>query len=288
MAVLTLAERASLVGPLDYKVLKTIYELNSNYEYVPYSVIINKLGLLERELKEVLLKLYNLKLVSKEKVLKETGYRITFAGLDTLAIKKLYANKVLNKLGIIIGEGKESNVYFGYDFSDETIIVKFHRVGRTSYKNIRKIRGIKYKEDWIKLTIENAEREFSALSCLTNNYANVPKPLGQAYNAVAMEYIQGNELYRTNLNNPEEVLEEIISNVRIAYQYCGKLVHGDLSEYNILIREDGKPYIIDWPQWKKDDEDLLFRDLTNILYYFNKKYEIYKDIDQVINYIKGE
>ncbi|QIW23067.1 serine/threonine protein kinase [Sulfolobus sp. S-194] len=288
MAVLTLAERASLVGSLDYKVLRTIYELNSSYEYVPYSIIINKLGLLERELKEVLLKLYNLKLVSKERVLKEIGYRITFTGLDTLAIKKLYASKVLNKLGIIIGEGKESNVYFGYDFSDETIIVKFHRVGRTSYKNIRKIRGIKYKEDWIKLTIENAEREFSALSCLINNYANVPKPLGQAYNAVVMEYIQGNELYRTNLNNPEEVLEEIISNVRIAYQYCGKLVHGDLSEYNILIREDGKPYIIDWPQWKKDDEDLLFRDLTNILYYFNKKYEIYKDIDQVINYIKGE
>ncbi|BFH73256.1 hypothetical protein SJAV_12000 [Sulfurisphaera javensis] len=287
MVVLTLAERASLIGPLDYKVLKTVYELNSNYEYVPYSAISEELGLLDRELKEVLLKLYDLRLLSKERILKEIGYRLTFTGLDILAIKKLYATKILKNLGIIIGEGKESNVYFGYNFSDETVIVKFHRIGKNSYKNIRKIRGIKYKEDWIKLTVKNAEREYKALDCLYNNFGNVPKPYGQAYNAIVMEYVQGTELYRTNISNPEEVLQDILSTLRIAYTYCDKIVHGDLSEYNVLISEEGKPYIIDWPQWKREDEDLLIRDVTNILYYFNKKYDIYKDINQVINYIKG-
>lgn len=288
MVILTLAEKAALVGPLDYKVLKTIYRESNNYEYIPYSMLIEKLGLLNRELDETLAKLYNLRLVSKQKISKEFGYRLTFAGLDILAIKKLYSDKILKRLGIVVGEGKESNVYFGYNFSDEVIIVKFHRVGKTSYKNIRKIRGITYKKSWIEITVENAKREYEALKCISDNYGNVPKPYGYAYNAVVMEYIQGNELYRTELSDPESVLQEILSTIRIAYNYCEKTIHGDLSEYNVIIGEEGKAYVIDWPQWQKDNEDLLLRDLTNILYYFNKKYGIYKSLDDIINYVKGK
>jgi len=288
MTVLTLAEKASLIGPLDYKALKTIYENSNKYDYIPYSVLLEELGLLNRELDETLTKLYNLRLLSKDKVTRELGYKLTFSGLDILAIKKLYTNKVLKSLGIIIGEGKESNVYFGYNFSDETIVVKFHRVGKTSYKNIRKIRGIRYKEDWIKLTVENAEREYEALKCVSDNYGNVPKPYGIAYNTVVMEYIQGNELYRANLSDPESTFQDILSTIRIAYNYCDKTVHGDLSEYNVIVNEEGKAYIIDWPQWQKNNEELLLRDLTNIIYYFNKKYDIYKSLDDIINYIKGK
>ena len=288
MAILTLAEKASLIGPLDYTALKLIFKNSSNYEYVPYSVLLEESGLLNRELDETLTKLYNLRLISKEKVTKEPGYRLTFTGLDILAIKKLYTDKVLKNLGIVIGEGKESNVYFGYNFSDEVIIVKFHRVGKTSYKNIRKIRGIPYKKSWIEITVENAEREYEALKCVSDNYGNVPKPYGYAYNAVAMEYIQGNELYRASLFDPESALQDILSTIRIAYNYCNKIVHGDLSEYNVIINNEGKAYVIDWPQWQRDNEDLLLRDLTNILYYFHKKYDIYKSLDDVINYVKGK
>lgn len=288
MAVLTLAEKTSLVGPLDYKALKVIYDNSYNYEYIPYSVLLDELGLLNRELDETLLKLYNLRLISKEKVTKEYGYRLTFSGLDILAIKKLYNSNVLKSLGIIVGEGKESNVYFGYNFSDETLVVKFHRIGKNSYKNIRKIRGIRQKESWIKLTVDNAEREYRALECISNNYGIVPKPYGFAYNTVVMEYIQGAELSRVNLQNPENALQDILSTLRIAYGYCDKMVHGDLSEYNVLLSEDNKAYVIDWPQWQRDNEDLLKRDIINILYHFNKKYDIYKSLDEAINYIKGK
>lgn len=287
MTTLTLAERASLIGPLDYKVLKTVYELSESYEYIPFSVISEEIGLLDKELNEILLKLYDLRLLSRERVLKELGYRITFSGLDILSIKKLYSSNIVKKLGIIIGEGKESNVYFGYNFSDDTVVVKFHRIGKSSYKNIRKIRGIKNKENWIRLTVKNAEKEYEALKCLSNNYGSVPKPYGQAYNAIVMEYVEGQELYKSDIVNPEEILEEILSTIRISYNYCNKLAHGDLSEYNILITNDGKPLIIDWPQWTKDNDEILMRDVVNILYYFNKKYGIYKDVNQVINYIKG-
>ena len=288
MVILTLAEKAALIGPLDYVILKTIYKNSSNYGYIPYSVLLEESGLLNKELDETLTKLYNLRLISKEKVTNKIGYRLTFSGLDILAIKKLYTDKILKSLGIVIGEGKESNVYFGYNFSDDTVIVKFHRVGKTSYKNIRKIRGITYKKNWIEITVENAEREYEALKCVSDNYGFVPKPYGYAYNAVVMEYIQGNELYRTSLSDPGSILQEILSTIRIAYNYCNKIVHGDLSEYNVIVNEEGKAYVIDWPQWQRGNEDLLLRDLTNILYYFTKKYDIYKSLDDVINYIKGK
>lgn len=286
MAILTLAEKASLIGPLDYKVLKTIYDLQSTHEYIPFSKINERIGLLERELNTVLLKLYNLRLLSKEKIRNEFAYRLTFSGLDVLAIKKLYTNNVLKSLGIIVGEGKESNVYFGYDFSDNTIIVKFHRIGKNSYKNIRKIRGIIEKEDWIRLTVENAEREYKALQCISQNYGNVPKPLGYAYNAIAMEFIEGTELYRSTIDDAEQVLNDILSTVRIAYKYCG-LIHGDLSEYNVIVNKENKAYVIDWPQWQTNNDELLERDLVNIIYYFNKKYNVYKELEEVIKYIKG-
>jgi len=284
MPSLTLAEKSSLIGPLDYKILKTLYREAETHEWVRYSELSSITGLEDKELQVSLLKLYNLRLVSKNRVLGELAYRISFSGLDVLAIKQLYVNNVLKKLGIIIGEGKESSVYLGYNFNDEPIVIKFHRVGRRSYRHIKRKRSVS-KNDWIGITIENAKKEYNALTCLKNNFANVPKPLGYAYNAVTMEYIDGVELYKTKVDNPNQILNEILGTIRIAYTNCN-LIHGDLSEYNILVK-DSQLFIIDWPQWS-NDEIFLLRDLSNILRYFKKNYGIESDIDKVLEYVKGK
>jgi RIO kinase 2 len=82
------------------------------------------------------------------------------------------------------------------------------------------------------------------------------------------------------------------------------IIHGDLSEFNILIDSEGDFVIIDWPQaievGKKgkldklpfeeveyDEEYYLKRDLENLLRYF-KKYGIDKDIDKLYNYVIGD
>ena len=50
------------------------------------------------------------------------------------------------------------------------------------------------------------------------------------------------------------------------------VIHGDLSEYNIILKPDGHILIIDWPQYVKTDqvnaEELLERDLKNVLDFF--------------------
>jgi RIO kinase 2 len=287
MSVKLLAEKVSLVTPEDYYVLKTMYILSKEYEVIPYEILITKTGLKKSELDISLSKLHNLKLIYKHNNTNIKGYRMNFSGLDVLAVKSLYAKGIIKSLGIEIGKGKESNVYYGYDNDNNIIIIKFHRIGKSSFKNVKRVREV--SGNWLIISVQNAINEYRGLECVSENRGYVPKPYGHSYNAVVMEYIDGKELYRSKVENAEELLFSILSTIRIAYVYCNKMVHGDLSAYNILIgKDDNLPYVIDWPQWKSNDEYLLIRDLKNILGYFNKHYKIMKDLSEVLKYIKGE
>lgn len=291
MTVLTIAEKASLIGPLEYSLLKFLFEKRDNYEYVTPEILERELNLKPSEASYAIEKLKTLRLI---KWVTEKGQHLmalNFSGTDILAIKTLYRLNILKSLGVTIGEGKESLVSFGYNFNDEVVAVKFHRIGLSSFKNYRKKRGITQKLSYISLSILNAKKEFDALQCVSTNYGNVPKPLGYAYNAIVMEYVEGRTLYQTDpelVDKPEEILDSILSTARIAYKYCDNMVHGDLSPYNVLFSlNEHKAYVIDWPQWQKGNVELLKRDLNNILTYFKKKYNVNMELDQAINYVMG-
>ncbi len=287
MRLVSLAEKTSLVTSSDYAVLKVLIELRDLYEYVPWSVIKDRLDFANSELDVSLVKLEGLRLISRERINGEMSYRLSFSGIDVVAVKSLYAKGVLKSLGNVIGEGKESVVYYGYDFNGNVIAVKFHRVGRSSYRNARKLRGYRERKSWVSVTLDNAMREYEALECVSKNMGSVPSPLGFAYNAVASEYIEGNKLTFADLSSPEEVLDAILGTARIAFNYCGGLVHGDLSPYNVIVDASERPYVIDWPQWQRKNEELLRRDLMNILEFFKKKYGIEYDLDKVLEYVSG-
>ncbi|QGA54997.1 phosphotransferase [Sulfolobus sp. E5-1-F] len=283
---LSLAEKASLVGPFDYILLKAIYSLRDKNEFVNFNSLKRRLDIKDdEELKISLMKLSELRLIFKNPT--DLSFRLTFSGLDILGIKLLYVNKILNRLAEIIGIGKESVVYYGYDFNDNKIVVKFHRVGTDSYRKV-KFRKSPEKKSWLSITVENAKREYEALTCLNNEGGYVPKPLGVEYNAVAMEYIDGIELYKIPVTNPDlnldEILEKILETIRIGYTICN-ITHGDLSPYNVLIDKDGNPYIIDWTQATKSEERLE-KDLSNLTIFF-RKHGINVDIHDIFDYVRG-
>ncbi|MEM0174310.1 MAG: RIO1 family regulatory kinase/ATPase [Sulfolobaceae archaeon] len=284
MRVTTLAEKVALIMPNDYKVLKILYELRTRYERVPLDVIKASSKMSENELKDSILKLTKLRLIYKY-TNGIVGYRLNFSGLDVLATKTLASSNIIKSLGIIIGEGKESNVYFAKTSEDLTVVVKYHRIGRSSFKNAKRLRNFKGK-DWISISVENARREYEALKCISENGGNVPKVYGYAYNAVVMDYIEGREITELNLENPEDALNDIFATLRIAYKYCDCIIHGDLSPYNVLYDiNENKIFIIDWSQAQKNNIDMLVRDIQNILKYFKKKYNINRDLNEIINYI---
>ena len=85
-------------------------------------------------------------------------------------------------------------------------------------------------------------------------------------------------------------LDDILVNVRLTY--AGGVIHGDLSGFNIVVTKDGKVLLIDWPQAVSVDhqnaDELLRRDVENVLNYFMRKYGVERDIDEVIEYVKGD
>lgn len=125
-------------------------------------------------------------------------------------------------------------------------------------------------------------REFFLLQKLHQMGANVPKVYEWSSESILMDFI-GDEYVAPRLIDTEltpeqarESFEAVLKDVELMLE-CG-IVHSDLSAYNILWWKD-KPWIIDLPQavdirQNPNKEDLLKRDLNNIINYFNKYLEI--------------
>jgi serine/threonine-protein kinase RIO1 len=75
--------------------------------------------------------------------------------------------------------------------------------------------------------------------------------------------------------------------------YCNaRIVHGDLSEYNILVAESGRFVIIDWPQSVARNDPaaktLLERDVTNIVEFFARKHNVNVPFQTALDYVHGK
>jgi RIO kinase 1 len=115
---------------------------------------------------------------------------------------------------------------------------------------------------------------------------NVPEPIAFSGNILVMEFL-GEEGYRAPLlvevieelpvDTIEKMYKQVIEQMKLIV--CkAKLVHVDLSEYNIMLWQ-GKPWIIDVSQAVEHSHPLakefLERDISNITRFFTK----YTDLD---------
>ena len=107
-----------------------------------------------------------------------------------------------------------------------------------------------------------------------------------------MGMIEGGELGKwREIDDPKQVLMEILVNVRRAFVNAG-VIHGDLSEYNVILRPDMHILIIDWPQFVRKDhpnaEDLLRRDVKNVLIPFSRKFNVKVSPEDAYNFVSGK
>ncbi len=279
----------------DFKVLRAIERGMKRYEYVPLELIEKYSGLPEEHVELVLSKLHRLKLIKRRMISGYKSFRLTYLGLDMIALKTLVDRNVLLALGDRIGVGKESEIFIGVAPGNYRVVVKFLRIGRTSFRQTKRTRSWAENPavDWYSQSRIAAEREFKALRELYQLKALVPAPLAYSRHVVVVEYIEGIELYRKPpLSDPGKVYWMIMDTIKTAYNKVG-IVHGDLSEYNILISRGGeKPYIIDWPQYIYRDhpmaDEYLRRDVEYITRFFKKNYRIDIRLDKALEYIRGE
>ncbi len=280
----------------DLEVLRTIERYLARFEYVPIEVIEKRVRMKPTELLKSIDKLSTLKLI-KRRLGSITGYTLTYTALDILALANLMNRGVISRIGDKIGVGKESDVYIAETPSGDLVVIKFHREGRASFTHLRRYRsyvaGVN-RIGWLRIAKLIGEREFKALLLLHRERAKVPEPIAYNRHCVVQEYIPGVDLYRVkhmDEDTAKSSLLDVINTLRIAYVKVG-IVHGDLSEYNVMIADDGHSYIIDWPQYvyreEEIAEELLLRDVNYIIRFYRKRYGIGVEPDKVLHYIKGE
>jgi len=262
----------------DYRVLRVIESNLTGFEYVPLDVIERRSRMPGSRLGKILLKLSSMKLIRRG-MGSTVGYTLTYLGLDVISLYSLASRGIIKRVGDKIGVGKEGEVYLVELASGDLAVAKLHREGRTSFSKIRRVRGVVAgfdRKSWFRIAKLLGEREFKVLVRLYERGAWVPEPIAWDRNCVIQEYREGVELYRVRELGVEEalsLLRGLLRTLRIAYNDV-EVVHGDLSEYNILYEGDGRGVIIDWPQWIPTDSpaapEALRRDLQNLAKSFEK------------------
>lgn len=278
----------------DFKILNIIERFIGRFEYVPLELIEKYSGIPETQLFLSLSKLHRLGLVKRASFENRRAFRLTYLGLDMIALKSLVNKNILEAIGDRIGVGKESDIYSGLAPGGRNVIVKFLRIGRTSFRRTRISRSwvTDSKHTWFHQSKIAAEREYIALKEINRVGGSVPYPFGYNRHVVVIEYVNGIELYRKpKLKDPVKVLNTILYTLRKAYVDIG-IIHGDLSEYNIIVDvENDKPFIIDWPQYVYRDhpsaDALLERDVKYITRFFTKNYSVDIDLNNVLKYVRG-
>ena len=246
-----------------------------------------------------------------KKLDRQTQEIIDRIGLDTktqdevfdkstlLTLEKLISNKTIDIIDYPISTGKEGNVFLAITPDKKKIAVKIYRTSTSTFKHMQpyiigdpRFQSIhKTRRDIIYAW---TKKEYKNLQRLQKAGVNAPKPLKYIKNVLIMQYLGDSRksaplLKDTQNINAEETFKEIIRNLSLMYNKA-EIVHGDLSQYNILIYRK-KPFIIDLGQGvlleHMNSDDFLRRDITNIVKYF-KKYKIDSNVKKIYEEITNK
>lgn len=201
-----------------------------------------------------------------------------FDEVTLLALYKLVHRKKIDAIGGAISTGKEANVYLA-EGGGRDIAIKIYRiqtanfttmstylVGDRRFASVRKTR----KEVIFAWT----RKEFANLKRARAAGLPVPDPIAFDRNILLLEFLGEDERPYPRLKDaapedPAAVYRVVTEFVRRLYRDA-KLVHADLSEFNILLGD--QVYIIDMGQSVTPDHPqayrFLMRDIRNVNRYF--------------------
>lgn len=224
---------------------------------------------------------------------------------DEPTLKTLYtlSNKgIIQAMGGSISTGKEANVFLA-EGEEKDIAVKIYRISSSTFNSMEdyilgdpRFRNVRHsKRDiifaWTKKEQRNLIRAKEA-------GIRVPEPIVAERNILVMEFMGENEKPYPQLKDirlekevARKVYDIVISYIDLLYTEAN-LVHGDLSEYNILmIPETLEPVFIDMGQSVTREHprsmEFLLRDIENIVRYF-KKYGIDEDPHELYSSIRNK
>lgn len=234
---------------------------------------------------------------------KTEQYVFDIPTLETLY--KFSKKGVIKALGGPISQGKESVIFHAIGGEEEELAIKMYKI-HTAHFNVMldyiigDPRFEHIKKDRRSVIYVWAHKEFKNLKRASDAGVRVPKPIACDKNVLIMEFIGKEGIAAPRLRDiPVDILKDdceleelflrIMSAIKTLYEK-GKMVHADLSEFNILMKGyverefetaanagaeiEIEPVIIDMGQSlllnHPHADEFLQRDVGNIITFFNK------------------
>lgn len=214
-----------------------------------------------------------------------------------LALYRLVHHGHVQAFGGPISTGKEANVYEALG-ADEEVAVKIYRINASDFRDMREylIGDPRFEElggDKKRVVLAWTRKEFANLNRARKAGVRVPKPIAVERNVLVMEYIATNgerakRLNEVHIENPEtayNVVREYMHRLNEA-----GLVHGDLSEYNIVFH-DGQLVFLDMGQavtvHHPNSGEFLQRDCENVANFFARQ-GLETDAEDLYAFVTGE
>ena len=199
------------------------------------------------------------------------------------ALYKLVQDGYVQAFGGPISSGKEATVYSALgDEKYGEVAVKIYRINASNFRDMREylVGDPRFEElggDKKRIVLAWARKESANLNRARKAGVRVPEPIAVQRNVLVMEFM-GNDgrraptLADAHLENPQTAFEVVREYMRRLFD--AGLVHGDLSEYNILV-SNGELCIIDVGQavtfHHPNSGEFLTRDCVNVASFFRRQ-----------------
>jgi len=229
-------------------------------------------------------KTYETEQLMKEKRSEE--YEVLEEVFDRSTLMTIYdlMNKgVIGEIYGVVKAGKEARIYWGKAPDGKELAIKIYLTISSEFKKGKLIyiegdpRFKNVKHDTRSLVFAWALKEYKNLELAAQAGIKVPRPIAVKNNVLIMQFIgkngdQAPVLKEMPPKDPEKFYEHLLENIQKLYQKAN-LVHGDISEYNIMIWQN-KPVLFDIAQAVPLEHPMadtfLRRDITNLTRYFRK------------------
>lgn len=214
---------------------------------------------------------------------------------------KLLNRGVISEINGCISTGKEANVYHASSKTGQQFAIKIYKTSILIFKDRDKyVKGeFRFRHGYCrhnprKMVRTWAEKEMRNLVRMHSNGLNVPEPIILRSHVLVMSFI-GNDGWPAPLlkdvelsqSKAREIYRDVVVLMWKIYNKC-KLVHADLSEFNMLY-QNGDVYIIDVSQSVEHDHphalEFLRKDCTNVTEYFRKKEVATMTLKQLFDFI---
>lgn len=228
-------------------------------------------------------------------VIEEVFDRLTLEG-----IYKLMKRGVIDRIYGVVKAGKEGRIYWGLTPQEGEIAIKIYYTTTADFRKgmLKYIEGDprfkRVRKDSRRVIYAWTRKEFKNLKRAEKAGVNVPKPHAFHRNILVMEFIGQDGvpaplLRESRPKDPEDFYRRLLREMKLLYTDAG-LVHGDLSEYNIMVWEE-RPVIFDISQAvllaHPLSDQLLRRDIVNINSYFSELGVDVLDVEEVERWVRG-